>query len=108
MTGDDVPGSGTSSSYQPGMPEILTTQATAACVDLPVDLRCFVPIKESRSKNRRVAFIFTLCICSFVGAPAYHLSTAHAIFLAAIIKIFVTSMFLFNKTKAQRGNLPKT
>ncbi|KAF7187680.1 hypothetical protein HII31_11019 [Pseudocercospora fuligena] len=102
-------GSQVAMSRQLGMPEIPTTQATAAYVDLLVDTRFFVPITENRGRNRRAAFIITLCIGSFVGAPAYHyVSTALAIFLAAIIKIFVTIMFLFNKTKAQRGNLSKT
>lgn len=102
-------GSQVAMSRQLGMPEIPTTQATAAYVDLFVDPQFFVPIRENRSRNRRVAFITTLCIGSFIGAPAYHyVNTALAIFLAAIIKIFVTIMFFFNKTKEQRGNLSKT
>ncbi|EME38371.1 hypothetical protein DOTSEDRAFT_100738, partial [Dothistroma septosporum NZE10] len=66
-------------SRQLSMPEIPTTQATAAYVDLFVDPNFFAGICHNRSRNRRVLFLLTLCVGSFIGAPAYHyVSTALA------------------------------
>lgn len=87
-------------SRQLGMPEIPTTQATAAYVDLFVNPNFFASITGNRSRNRRIAFLVTLCVGSFIGAPAYHyVSTAFTILLAGIVKVLVTLLFLFNRTE---------
>lgn len=87
-------------SRQLGMPEISTTQATAAYVDLFVDPNFFVPITDQRGRgrNRRVAFLVTLVVGSFIGAPAYrYVSTGLTIMLASIVKIIVIGVFFFNR-----------
>ncbi|CAK3910013.1 Histone-lysine N-methyltransferase [Lecanosticta acicola] len=90
-------------SRQLGMPEIPTTQATAAYVDLFVDPNFFAAVTGNRSRNRRIAFLLTLVVGSFVGAPAYHyVSTAFAILLAGIIKIIVALSFLLNRSNSTR------
>lgn len=87
-------------SRQLGMSEIPTTQATAAYVDLFVDPSFFAPMTANRGRNRRVAFLVTLCAGSFIGAPAYkYVSSAFAVFLAGVVKILVTVMFLFNDSR---------
>lgn len=89
-------------SRQLGMSEIHTTQATAAYVDLFVDERFSAPVTQNRSRNRRIIFLVTLCVGSFIGAPAYHyFSTAFCILLAGIVKALVLGMFLFNRSKKQ-------
>ncbi|KAK4494174.1 hypothetical protein PRZ48_014472 [Zasmidium cellare] len=90
-------------SRQLGMPEIPTTQATAAYVDLFVDPNFFAGIRKNRSRNRRILFILTLCIGSFIGAPAYHYSSmALALFLGGCVKIVVTGLFCFNSSQMER------
>lgn len=87
-------------SRQLSMPEIPTTQATAAYVDPNL----FAGIRENRSRNRMVMFLVTLCVGSFIGAPAYHYaSTALALFLAGVVKVGVLGTFFFNKSKMERG-----
>lgn len=91
-------------SRQLGMPEIPTTQATAAYVDLFVDPNFFVPVADEhgRGRNRRVAFLITLVVGSFIGAPAYrYVSTGLTILLASIVKIMVTCVFCFNRAKRE-------
>ncbi|KAK6381876.1 hypothetical protein LTR65_010916 [Meristemomyces frigidus] len=85
-------------SRQLGMPEIPTTQATAAYVDLFVDPDFFAPVTKNRGRNRRVVFLLTLCAGSFIGAPAYkYVSSAFAVLLAGVIKVIVTALFCFNR-----------
>lgn len=79
---------------------IPTTQATAAYVDLFVDPNFFASITGNRSRNRRIAFLVTLCVGSFIGAPAYHyVSTAFTILLAGIVKVSVALLFFLNRTE---------
>lgn len=90
-------------SRQLSMPEIPTTQATAAYVDLFVDPNFFAGVCQNRSRNRRVAFLATLCVGSFIGAPAYHyVSTALALFLAGMVKVVVLVLFFVNKGKVEK------
>ena len=90
-------------SRQLDMPEIPTTQATAAYVDLFVDEKFFAPICQNRSRNRRIVFLVTLLIGSFIGAPAYHyVSSAFCILLAGLVKVVVLVMFFGNKSRRQR------
>lgn len=91
-------------SRQLNMPEIPTTQATAAYVDLFVDPNFFVPVMDERGRgrNRRVAFLVTLIIGSFIGAPAYRYgSTGLTLLLASVVKIAVTVVFCFNRAKRE-------
>ena len=90
-------------SRQLSMPEIPTTQATAAYVDLFVDPNFFAGVTKNRSRNRRIFFLIALVIGSFIGAPAYHyVSSALTIFLAGMLKVMVTLMMFFNATKERR------
>lgn len=91
-------------SRQLGMPEIPTTQATAAYVDLLVDPNFFVPVADERGRgrNRRIAFLVTLVIGSFIGAPAYkYVNAGFTILLGAIVKAIVTIVFCLNRCKRE-------
>ncbi|EMC99565.1 hypothetical protein BAUCODRAFT_64298 [Baudoinia panamericana UAMH 10762] len=105
-------GSQVAMSRQLSMPEIPTTQATAAYVDLFVDPLFFAPTARNRSRNRRLIFLLTLCAGSFIGGPVYkYHSSALAIFLAGLVKVVVTVMFFFNsesdKVRITWSNTPE-
>ena len=76
--------------------EITTAMATSAYVDVLVDpmLWSF----HNRPRNRRVAFLLTLCAGSFAGAYSHrNLNPSFALVLSAIIKTGVTIAFVFNR-----------
>jgi len=91
-------GSQVANSRQLSLPEIPTTQATAAYVDLFVDPRILAPLTVNRSRNRRVVFLLTLLAGSFVGSPAYrYVDSALPLFVAGMVKLAVTVLFIFNR-----------
>lgn len=100
-------GAQVSMSRQLNLPEIPTTQATAAYVDLFVDPAFFGSLTVNRARNRRAAFLLILVAGSFVGAPAYkYVSSAFAIFLAGLVKLLVTIGFCLNRTARQPDKVP--
>lgn len=83
-------------SRQLRMAAIPTAQATAAYVDLLIDRRLFVGLKDNRGRNERACFILALFAGSFAGAGAYRVSVALTLLVSGLIKAVVTGMFLFN------------
>jgi len=88
------------------IPEISTATASSAYVDLLVDPNLYA--KHNRSRNRRIAFLFTLAMGCFAGAWAHkRYSSAATLAASGIIKLLVTVGFAFNKS--EDGSLaPKT
>lgn len=82
------------------MPELNTTMITGAIVQFAVDDKLFQKINPVR--NRRAAFYFSVLAGAFVGASVGEwVNPTLGILLVAVLKTFVTALFLFNSTKAK-------
>ena len=69
---------------------------TSAYVDLVVDPSIFS--WKNRSRNRRVFFVGSLVVGSFIGAIAYrYVGPAFALLLSAVAKTAVCVALLFNR-----------
>jgi len=80
------------------IPEIPTTNATMAYVDLLVDPNLCA--KHNRSRNRRFAFLFMLAAGALFGAFALKKFTSSiTLMISGIIKLLVTVGFAFNKSE---------
>ncbi|KAH6705344.1 DUF1275 domain protein [Leptodontidium sp. MPI-SDFR-AT-0119] len=78
------------------MTEITTAMATAAYVDLFLDVKLFG--KVNRRRDRRVLFLLSLVAGSFAGAFAYaRVSSPFALLILAVGKLIVTVAFILNK-----------
>ncbi|PVH73403.1 DUF1275 domain protein [Cadophora sp. DSE1049] len=76
--------------------EITTAMATAAYVDLFLDVNMLG--KWNRSRDRRVLFLLSLFAGSFAGAFAYsRVGSAFALLISAIGKLVVTAGFVLNR-----------
>ncbi|KAG4422195.1 hypothetical protein IFR04_004701 [Cadophora malorum] len=86
------------------MPEITTAMATAAYVDLFLDVNLFG--RANRSRDRRVLFLLSLFAGSFAGAFAYsRVGSAFALLISAIGKLVVTVGFVLNKRLEARQDV---
>ncbi|KAH7390329.1 hypothetical protein BKA64DRAFT_580145 [Cadophora sp. MPI-SDFR-AT-0126] len=86
------------------MTEITTAMATAAYVDLFLDVNLFR--KRNRSRDRRILFLLSLFAGSFAGAFAYaRVGSAFALLISAIGKLVVTVGFILNREKHEKENL---
>lgn len=78
------------------MTEITTAMATAAYVDLFLDVNMFA--WDNRPRNRRVLFLLSLFAGSFAGAFAYaRVNSAFALLISAVGKVLVTFAIFMNK-----------
>lgn len=79
------------------VPEVTTAMVTSAYIDLVVDPNIFS--WNNRSRNRRVFFVASLLVGSFIGAIAYrYVGSAFALLLSAVTKTGVCVAILFNKS----------
>ncbi|MCJ1478610.1 hypothetical protein MMC13_007291 [Lambiella insularis] len=77
------------------IPEITTAMVTSAYIDFLIDPDIFKI--QNRSRNRRLFFVGSLVLGSFVGAIAYKfVSPALALYLSAAGKALVCVALLFN------------
>jgi len=76
--------------------EITTAMATAAYVDVFIDPKLFVSPSKNRGRNRRVGFLTSLIIGSFIGAAAYKCVNAGFALLLSAIKSIVIALFFVN------------
>ena len=89
------------------MTEITTAMATAAYVDLFIDVNILE--RENRSRNRRILFLLSLFAGSFAGAFAYaKVGSAFSLLISAVGKLVVTIAFTLNKEVRQRDDLSAT
>lgn len=80
------------------VPEITTAMATAAYVDLFIDRKLFVGIRENRGRNRRIVFLVALVVGSLIGAALYRLGgSSLTLMTSAIVKMVVTCMLMVNR-----------
>lgn len=81
------------------VPEITTAMVTSAYIDLVVDPSIFR--WHNRSRNRRLSFVCSLLIGSFIGAIAYrYVGPAFALLLSAAFKTAVCVALFFNRQSA--------
>ena len=84
------------------VPEVPTAMVTSAYVDFLVDPSILT--LHNRARNRRLCFVATLLLGSFLGAIAYrYYSPALALYLSATIKALVCIALLFNPQNVQRS-----
>lgn len=77
------------------MPEITTAMVTSAYIDLLIDPKMLK--KTNRPRNRRLCFVLSLVLGSFIGAIAYrYVPPAFALYLSGIGKALVCIAVLFN------------
>jgi len=88
-------GAQVASAWTVQVPEIMTTMVTSVYIDFLVDPHIFK--KHNRVRNRRLFFIGSLVLGSFIGAIAYKFfSPAFGLYLSAAGKALVSSALLFN------------
>ena len=77
------------------IPEVTTAMVTSAYIDFIVDPDIFT--MHNRPRNRRLFFVGSLLLGSFIGATAFKfVSPAFALYLSAIGKSLVCIALLFN------------
>lgn len=82
------------------VPEITTAMVTSAYIDSIVDPHILK--KHNRSRNRRLFFVGSLVLGSFIGAIAYKfVSPAFALYLSAAGKALVSIALLFNPEESR-------
>lgn len=85
------------------IPEIPTAMVTSAYVDFIVDPGIFK--MHNRSRNRRLLFVGSLLLGSFIGATTYKfVSPAVALYLSAASKALVCIALLFNPEESRGIN----
>lgn len=85
------------------MTEITTAMATAAYVDLFIDVNLFQ--RDNRSRNRRVLFLLSLVAGSFAGAFSYaKVGPAFPLLISAVGELVVTVAFILDKGKEERDD----
>jgi uncharacterized membrane protein YoaK (UPF0700 family) len=78
-----------------GITEITTAMATAAYIDVAVDKDVLAPWSKNRIRNRRLGFLVTLIIGSFIGAAVdKQFGTGVALVVSGGLKAVVTLLVL--------------
>ncbi|KAL1303097.1 hypothetical protein AAFC00_006538 [Neodothiora populina] len=84
------------------MPELNTTMVTGAIVQFVADEKLFHA--KNASRNRRLAFYFSMLGGAFVGAVVgKFVNPTLGLLLVASLKTVVTFLFLFNSSKGKRA-----
>lgn len=84
--------------------DITTAMVTAVYTDVFIDPDLFCRPTENRTRNRRLAFLVSLVVGSFVGAIALRkVSNAFGLLLSALIKLIVTASLLFIRSAVEPG-----
>lgn len=81
--------------------DITTAMATAAWIDVLIDPKCFAPLTQNRGRNRRVGFLLSLVVGSFIGAAAHaELGPGFAVILSLLTRLLATGTCLVLPTRS--------
>lgn len=81
--------------------DITTAMATAAWIDVLIDPKWSAPLTQNRGRNRRVGFLLSLVVGSFIGAAAHaELGSGFAIILSLLTRLLATGTCLVLPTRS--------